>query len=59
MLLYTTGEELGTDPDNGEAFAGLLPLEVQREIREAEGAFVKGEVWEEMKTKAEQELAGG
>jgi hypothetical protein len=28
MLVYTTGDESGlSDPDGGEAFAGLLPLE--------------------------------
>lgn len=28
MLAYTTGDPTGaTDPDDGEAFAGLLPLD--------------------------------
>lgn len=33
MLSYTTGDASGnSDPDNGEAFAGLLPVELAKEI---------------------------
>lgn len=63
MLLYTTGEESGiSDPDKGEAFAGLLPYEDQYALREAEGAFEKGQVYKEILTDAEiaqQELVEG
>jgi len=55
MLLYTTGSEVGINPftrererDSGETMAGLLPLEVQTEIRRAEGVLEKGQVWEEL-----------
>lgn len=49
MLGYTTGDETGVAArDNGEAFQGLLPERVVRETREREGAFKKGEAWEEM-----------
>ncbi len=38
MLLYTTGDPSGlSDPDKGEAFAGLLPAKRQRELREQAG----------------------
>lgn len=58
MLLYRTGDDSGlTMPDNGENFAGLLPVEVQTALREAEGVLVKGEVWEEMETQAAQAIA--
>jgi hypothetical protein len=49
--IYRTGEEEPTVlsvPDAGEAFSGLLPADVQRAIRESEGALDKGQVWEEM-----------
>lgn len=50
MLEYTTGDQSGlTDPDGGEVFAGLLPLDVQTELRRAEGVLEKGQVWEAMK----------
>ena len=49
-LLYQTGSETGNpefQDTEGAAFAGLLPYEVQRAIREAEGVFEKGQAWEE------------
>lgn len=48
-LLYRTGDESGvTDPDEGEVFAGLRSAETQRALREAEGLFEKGQVWEQL-----------
>lgn len=33
MLTYTTGDPTGvSDPDNGEAFSGLLPIEQAKEL---------------------------
>lgn len=59
MLLYTTGDASGqSNPDKGETFAGLLPADIQRGIREAEGVMTKGQVWEEMQVAAEAELPG-
>jgi hypothetical protein len=56
-LLYRTGDMSGlTDPDHGEAFSGLLPLEILVPIKEAEGFFIKGEIWEEMEAEAQIEL---
>lgn len=44
MLVYTTGDETGAlQPDNGEAFNGLNPEEVQRALRESEGVMEKGQ----------------
>lgn len=59
MLLYTTGDESGlTDPDpNGDVMMGLLPEDVQRQIRQDEGALDKGQVWDEVKAVAEVEIA--
>lgn len=50
MLTYTTGDETGnSDPDDGEAFSGLLPLDEQAELRQADiDAQGYGSVWEEM-----------
>lgn len=51
MNLYRTGEEIGPVsevPDSGEVFAGLLPEDSQEEIRIAEGALDKGQVWKEL-----------
>lgn len=51
MNLYRTGEETGPVsqvPDGGEVFAGLLPEDVQTEIRRNEGALDKGQVWKEL-----------
>lgn len=39
--------DIPRDEDN-ETFEGLLPEAEQRAIREAEGVFEKGQVWEEM-----------
>lgn len=59
-LLYRTGDESGTtdyDPDgDGEAFAGLLPLDKQTESREREGVLKKGRVWEEMQKEGQAEV---
>lgn len=64
MLLYTTGAESGVnpytglrEPDNGEAFNGLLPEKVQRALREQAGDLKKGEVWDELVRQAEAEAA--
>lgn len=58
MLLYTTGDVDGTkDPDNGEAFAGLLSAERQTSIRQAEGVLDKGQKWDEVQSEAERILA--
>lgn len=51
--VYQTGDELeGADgvylARDEAAFQGLLPEAEQRAIREAEGVFEKGEIWEEM-----------
>jgi len=51
MLGYTTGDPeptVDSMPDDGSAFAGLLPADQQRAAREAEGVMEKGQVWEEM-----------
>lgn len=57
-LMYRTGTESGmADPDpNGDIWAGLREETVQRSVREAEGVFSKGEVWEELVIAAEAEI---
>lgn len=50
MLLYTGGEGGRTDH---LAFTGLIPLERQIALRQAEGALDKGQVWEELVAKGE------
>jgi hypothetical protein len=60
-LLYRTGSEDGINPftkkaapDNGEAFAGLLPEKEQRKLKEAAGDLVKGQIWDEMVAEGNQ-----
>lgn len=54
MLGYTTGDASGvSDPDGGEAFNGLLPEHIQRELRQQAGDLDKGQVWDEMVQAAE------
>lgn len=51
MLTYTTGDAeptVNSEPDGGEAFAGLLPYDEQLALRTAEGVMEKGQVWKEM-----------
>jgi hypothetical protein len=56
-LIYRTGDMSGlTLPDGGEAFSGLLPLDIIMPIKEAEGYFIKGELWQEMEQSAPAEL---
>lgn len=51
MLLYTTGDPSGETLDRDAlVMQGLLPLEEQRALREAEGALEKGQVWKEMQS---------
>lgn len=59
MLLYTTGSESGTqDPDGGESFSGLLPIERAREAAIARGvSFEKGQVFEQLQAEAEGAIA--
>jgi hypothetical protein len=59
MLMYTTGDESGlTDPDpNNDVFAGMLPEEEQRAIRQAEGVLEKGQEWEALKQQGAQDIA--
>lgn len=50
-LIYRTGDPEGSGlipADDGEAFSGLLPADVQRAIREQAGHLDKGQVWEQM-----------
>lgn len=55
--MYRTGDESGLkDPDDGENFSGLLPLERQTQIREAEGVLKKGEEWDRMQAEGESEV---
>lgn len=61
-LTYRTGSPTGInpftsrpEPDNGEAFTGLLPEKVQRAIRESEGDLAKGQVWDELVQQGEQQ----
>lgn len=51
-LLYRTGDESGlSDVDkDGNVFAGLLPENVQTQIRRDEGALDKGQEWERLRT---------
>jgi len=62
-LLYRTGDESGiSDADTGEVFSGLRSAETQRAIREAEGLFEHGQVWEQLQdagTAALTELPSG
>jgi hypothetical protein len=47
MLLYTTGDDSGlSNPDDGEAFAGMLPYEEQYALRLNEGVLEKGQYWD-------------
>jgi len=59
MLMYTTGDESGVlDPDlNGDVFAGFLPEETQRAVREAEGVLAKGQEWETISQEGAQEIS--
>lgn len=51
MLTYTTGDPSGVfDPDQGEAFSGLSPYEVQLQKRLLAGDMDKGQVWEEFQS---------
>lgn len=55
MLGYTTGDENGlTAPDGGEVFQGLLPKTEQEKLRKETGDLDKGQVWEELKQKAQE-----
>lgn len=61
-LLYRTGSETGKnpftgkmEPDHGEAFSGLLPEKEQKKIREQAGDLVKGEVWDELVARGQQD----
>lgn len=41
MLTYTTGDPTGlSDPDNGEAFTGLLPYEEAKELTPEPEPFI-------------------
>lgn len=53
--VYVTDQGLIGDeePDNGEAFKGLLPADVVRSQREASGIFEVGQIWQELKDQAE------
>jgi len=59
MLLYTTGDESGQlNPDNGESFAGLLPLEEAKAAAIARGvSFEKGQVWDQLQAEADAAIA--
>lgn len=58
MLLYRTGDvDPSKMPDGGEAFAGLVPYDVQLRRRTAEGVMEKGQVWKELQEAAGPELA--
>lgn len=50
-LIYRTGDPDGTglvDADEGEAFSGLLPAAIQRQLREQAGHLDKGQVWDQI-----------
>lgn len=59
MLMYTTGDESGlTEPDpNNDVFAGFLPADQQRAIRQAEGALDKGQEWDALVQQGAQDVA--
>ena len=57
-LMYRTGDPSGqSDVDGGEIFAGLREESVQRASKEAQGAFVKGTVYEGLLIEAEGAIA--
>lgn len=56
-LIYRTGDPSGQSPPVEEIFGGLREESAQRAAREAEGAFVKGEVAAELEAQAAAELA--
>lgn len=58
-LTYRTGDESGQVKEDSEGviMSGLLPKRVQEEIRKSAGDLDKGEVWDELKRKADAEVA--
>lgn len=57
-LIYRSGDPSGSTPaDDGEIWGGLRTEAAQRAAREAEGALVKGEVFEELVVLSEAEVA--
>lgn len=59
MLLYRTGDESGLSPvdTTGVIWNGLLPIADQTALRQAAGDLDVGQVWEDMKSEADSELA--
>lgn len=58
MLLYTTGDDSGlSDPDGGEAFAGLLPYDRQYDLRLNEGVLEKGQYWDALVEEGNTEIS--
>jgi hypothetical protein len=55
-LGYRTGQAIDRSlPAGPEAFNGLLPLDIQTQLRKEAGDLEKGQVWDEMVAEAESE----